>query len=93
MTKEEVKNTAEDLLIKVLDYINASDIPGEEKTEIALEMACTLLTVTVDTNDDIVAIVSDIETKFENLKNMAICGMIEYKQGYRDNVKHDFKEV
>lgn len=93
MTKEQVKSTAEDLLVKVLDYINASDIPGNEKIEIALEMACTLVTVTIDVDDDIVAIASDIDSKFNNLSAMALAGLINYKNGNRDNVKHDFKEV
>ena len=91
MTKLEVKNTAEDLLIKIIEYVNTCDIPGVEKSEIALEMACSLITTTVDIDDDIAAITSDVNNKFENLRCVALNELIKYKSSNCENVKYEFE--
>lgn len=89
--KLEVKNTAEDLLIKIIEYVNTCDIPGVEKSELALEMACSLITTTVDIDDDIAAITSDVNSKFENLRCMALNEIIKYKSGNCENIKYEFE--
>lgn len=90
MTKEEVKETAEDLLINIIDYIQITDIPDKEKCEIYVELACSLLTVIVDTNQSKEEIVDDIMEELNHMGVMCIGALLDYKNGNLTNVKKEY---
>ncbi len=54
-----IKDTAENLLIQIIEYINKAEPDDEERDHRLKELACSLITATIDFSKDIDEIMHD----------------------------------
>ena len=89
MTKEEqkIKDNAEDMLIKIIQYLKAACKSEKEICERCSELSASLISCQADWNEDIDEIVKDLNNLGKDITLMAIGGAIKYKMGENTNTK------
>lgn len=90
MTKEEqkIKETAEDMLIKIIQYLNAACKSQEELSHRCSELSASLISCQADWNKGTDEIVKDLNALGKDITMMAIGGAIRYKMGDTSNSKN-----
>lgn len=86
-----VKETAEELTIKIIDFIFKTEPDEEEQRHRLLELACSLITATVDLDQDSDHVLQDIFQACEDVKYITTAGVIKYKCGDESRVKKEWK--
>jgi hypothetical protein len=82
-----VKETAENLLIQIVEYLNKAEPDDEERDHRLKELACSLITSTIDFNKNIDDILKDINDICLDIRNLSMAGAFRYKSGDETNVK------
>lgn len=90
MTKEEqkIKDTAENMLIKIIQYLNAACKSQEELNQRCSELSASLISCQADWNKDTAEIIKDLNALGKDITIMAIGGAVRYKVGDISNIKH-----
>lgn len=86
-----VKETAEELVIKIIDFIIETEPDEVEQRHRLLELTCSLIMTTVDVNQDIDQVLKDIFRACEDVKCLTTAGAIKYKCGDESRVKKEWK--
>jgi len=89
---DNVKDTADNLLIQIIEYVNKAEPDDEEREHRMKELACSLVTSTIDFNKDIDDILKDINDVCLDIRNISMAGAFRYKSGDMTNVKKIFRE-
>ncbi len=84
---DNVKETAEKLLIQIVEYVNKAEPDDEEREHRLKELACSLVTSTIDFEKDIDEILKDINDACLDIRNISMAGALRYKSGDETNVK------
>lgn len=88
---DKVKETAEELTIKIIDFIVETEPNEVEQRHRLLELACSIIMATVDVNQDIDHVLKDIFQACEDVKHLTATGAIKYKCGDESRVKKEWK--
>lgn len=88
---DKVKETSEELLIKIINFIVESEGEEVEKNDLLLELATSLVTATIDIDKDMGDIYCDIAQATNDIASMAISGIDKYKSGDESRVKKEWK--
>lgn len=88
---DKVKETAEELLIKIIDFIFETEPDKEEQRHRLLELACSLIMATIDLDQDSDHVLQDIFQACEDVKCLTTAGAIKYKCGDESIVKKEWK--
>ena len=86
-----VKETAEELTIKIIDFIVKTEPDEVEQRHRLLELACSLVMATVDLDQDTDHVLQDIFQACEDVKYLTATGAIKYKSGDESRVKKEWK--
>ena len=89
---DDVKETAENLLIQILEYLNKAEPDDEEIEHRKKELACSIVTSIIDFEKDIDEILKDINDVCLDIRNISMAGAMRYKSGDMTNVKKIFRE-
>lgn len=84
---DKVKETSEELLIKIINFIVESEADEVEMNDLLLELATSLVTATIDIDKDMGDIYVDIAQATNDIASMAISGIDKYKSGDTSRVK------
>ena len=84
---DKVKETSEELLIKIINFIFESEAEDLEKEHLLLELATSLVAATIDIDKDMGDIYVDIAQATNDIACMAISGIDKYKSGDISRVK------
>lgn len=84
---EKVKDTAENLLIKIVEYLDSAESDDEERNHRFSELATSLITATLDFDKDFDDLVKDINDICNDCRTMALVGAYRYKHGDESRVK------
>lgn len=76
-----VKETSEELLIKIINFIFESEADELKQNHLLLELAASLVITTIDTNKEIEDIRLDIENAIRDIYCMIMGGIGKYKAG------------
>ena len=88
---DKVKDTAEELMIKIIDFIIETEPDEVEQKHRLLELACSLIMATVDVDQDTDHVLQDIFQACEDVKYLTTAGAIKYKCGDESRVKKEWK--
>ena len=88
---DKVKETAEELVIKIIDFIVETEPDEVEQKHRLLELACSLIMTTVDVDQDTDHVLKDIFQACEDVKYLTTAGAIKYKCGDESRVKKEWK--
>lgn len=88
---DNVKDTSENLLIQIIEYINKAEPDDEEREHRLKELACSLVTATIDFNKDIDEIMQDINDTCLDIRNISMAGVLRFKSGDESRVKKIFR--
>ena len=91
MKVDEVKNTAEELAVKIFEYINAAGLSQEERDHLYLEIATSFLTCAVHKTDHLEAS-KDIIEKSKDIMKMAIVGYNNFLDGNTERIKRNLSK-
>lgn len=91
MNVEEVKETAEELAVKIFEYIDAAGLSEEEKDHLYLEIATSFLTCAVHKTEKLEAM-TDINDKCKDIMKMAVVGYWTFLDGNKARVKKDLSK-
>ena len=86
-----VKETAEELMIKIIDFIFETEPDEVEQNHRLLELASSLIMTTVDVNQDTDHVLKDIFHACEDVKYLITAEAIKYKSGDELRVKKEWK--
>ena len=84
---EKVKDTAENLLIKIVEYLDSAEPDDEERNHRLSELATSLITAMLDFDKDFDDLVKDINDICNDCRTMALVGAYRYKHGDESRVK------
>lgn len=87
-----VKETAENMLIQIIEYLNKAEPDDEEKDERLKELACSLVTSTIDFNKELDEILKDINDTCLDIRDISMAGALRFKSGDMTNVKMIFRD-
>ena len=87
-----VKETAENLLIQIIEYVNKAEPDDEEREHRFKELACSLVTSTIDFLKDRDEILNDINDVCLDIRNISIAGALRFMSGDMTNVKKIYRE-
>lgn len=87
---EKVKDTAENLLIKIVEYLDSAEPDDEERNNRFSELATSLITAMLDFDKDFDDLVKDINDICNDCRTMALAGAFRYKHGDESRVKKIF---
>lgn len=87
---EKVKDTAENLLIKIVEYLDSAEPDDEERNNRLSELATSLITAMLDFDKDFDDLVKDINDICNDCRTMALAGAFRYKHGDESRVKKIF---
>lgn len=76
-----IKETSEELLIKIINFIFESEAEESERNHLLLELATSLVTTTIDIDRDMEDICVDIAQATHDIAYMAVKGIEAYKSG------------
>lgn len=88
---DKVKETAEELTIKIIDFIFKTEPDEEEQRHRLLELTCSLIMATIDLDQDTDHVLQDIFSSCEDVKYLTTAGAIKYKCGDESIVKKEWK--
>ena len=93
MNKEEtVKDTSEKLLMQVVEYIAKTGIDKEKERELLIELACSLVTASVDMSKNMDSIFHDINETCLEMRNICFAGTFRFKAGDETRVKRIWRD-
>lgn len=87
---EKVKDRAENLLIKIIEYLDSAEPDDEERNNRFGELATSLITATLNFDKDFDDLVKDINDICNDCRIMALAGAFRYKHGDESRVKKIF---
>ena len=89
MSENNVKETAENLLIQIIEYVNKAEPDDEEREHRIKELACSLVTSLVDfgSDKDRIDILNQINEICLDIRNISFGGALRYLDGDMKNVK------
>lgn len=82
-----VKETSEELLIIIINFILESEADESEINDLFIELATSLVAATIDFDKDMKDICDDITQATYDIAYMAEIGIKKYKDGDTSNVK------
>ncbi len=88
---KQTKETAEELVIKIIDFIIETEPDEVEQKHRLLELACSLITATVDMDQDTDNVLKDIFRACEDVKYLTTAGAFRYKSGDESRIKKEWK--
>lgn len=91
MNVEKVKETAEEMAVKIFEYIDAAGLSQEESDHLTLELATSFLTCAVHKTEKIEAMI-DINNKCVEIRGMAVVGYWRFLDGNKERVKKDLSK-
>ena len=91
MKVEQVKETAEELAVKIFEYIDAAALADEERDHLYLEIATSFLTCAVHKSDHLEAS-KDIIEKSKDIMKMVIVGYNRFLDGNTERIKRDLSK-
>ena len=84
---DKIKETSEELLIKIINFIVESEADELEMNNLLIELATSLVTATIDFDKDMKDICDDITQATHDIAYMAASGIEAYKSGDTSSVK------
>ena len=87
-----VKETAENLLMQIIEYVNKAEPDDEEIEHRFKELACSLVTSIVDFSKNEDEILKDINDICLDIRNISMAGALRYLNGDMTNVKKIFRQ-
>ena len=90
MSEQKVKENAEQMEIKIIEYLHHACESDEEMRERLLELATSYVTASLDWDKPVTEIIKDIDGICKDIRDLAIFGAIRYKSGNEENVKKIF---
>lgn len=84
---DKIKETSEELLIKIINFIFESEADESEINDLFIELATSLVAATIDFDKDMKDICDDITQATHDIAYMAEIGIKKYKDGDTSNVK------
>ena len=92
MSENNVKETAENLLIQIIEYVNKAEPDEKERNNRFKELACSLVSSTIDFSKDKNEILKDINDVCLDIRNISSAGAIRYMLGDETNVKKIWRD-
>ena len=88
---DEVKDTAENLAVKIFEYIDATDVSDDEKDKLYLEIATSFMTCSVHETNHKEAI-NKIINNSKEIAAMGITGYCRFLDGNTDRIIKDLSQ-
>ena len=92
MSENNVKETAENLLIQIIEYVNKAEPDDKERKHRFKELASSLVTLLVDFDKTDTEIICNINTICLEIRDMSKAGALRYKHGDMTNVKKIWRD-
>ena len=89
MNEKEVKRNADEMALKIFEYINSAIPDREKRDRMLIELATSFVTVTIDVNSD--DYIRDINNKCNDIKMISLGGILRYKSGDTSKVMKAFE--
>ena len=89
MSENNVKETAESLLIQIIEYLNKAEPNDEEREHRFKELACSLVTLCVEfgSDKDRVDILNQINEICHDIRDISMAGALRFLDGDMTNLK------
>lgn len=87
MKREEVKKQMNKMLLEIMRYLRAAGMDDRELYELTSEAACTLITSTIDIDQDTVDCINQYMDKIQDVIQVGCGGIIRAKE------KGDYKYI
>ena len=86
-SKKDVKETSEKLLIQIIEYITKCNLEEKEEKELLREMACSLITASIDIDKSIKELAVEIDQTCHDVRDICFVGLARFKSGDESNAK------
>ncbi len=80
MKREEVKKEMDEMLLQIMKYLRAAGMDDREFYELTSEAACTLITSTIDIEQDTIECLNQYMGKIQDVIQVGCGGIIRAKE-------------
>lgn len=92
MNSDEVKKTSEEMLVQIVKYISKTGLNEKEKNQLLRELACSLITASIDFEKNEMELMCDLNQVCHDLRDICIAGMLRFKSGDESRVKKIWRD-